>query len=90
MAITAPAFETNNGVVAGLLGNVQQALEAARYNAVNTFHVSNIASPITTLSQTQQFAIDDVSLGVTRNFEVVVTISELTTGATPAFTETVA
>ena len=93
MPSSMPAFEATNAFRADLLSNLDllahQGLAIIR-GALNT---STLATPIAAQSQTLQFAVNDAAgTGNTRDFSVVVSITETTGNSSPApnpaFTET--
>ena len=93
MATSMPAFETTNAFKADLLSNfdllTHQGLGAIR-GALNT---TTLATPIAAQTQTFQFAVNDAAnTGNTRDFVVVVSITETTGNTSPApapvYTET--
>ena len=84
MATQTPVFEQNHGLIAAILRGVGYALDSTEYAVRDAIDVSNIASPIPAQNFTYQFAVDDVTTGVTRDFEVTVAVTETTGNTSPA------
>jgi hypothetical protein len=84
MATQTPAFEQNHGPIAAILRGVDHALESTLFSVRDAFDVSTLASPVPAQNFTHQFAVNDVTTGVTRDFQVTIAVTETTGNSSPA------